>query len=73
MLALRYKRRPSELVAIKDACLALDFDMAIMARGMREENRQATREVPQGSTASLGDIKRMISRGRGIIRGSKAR
>ena len=57
----RYKQRPSEVVGLLsvDPVVALDFDFAIMLRGIQSENDQAERHKnrgnPQAGLKNLGD------------------
>ena len=39
-MAQRYHQRPSEIIEVEDAVLALDFDLAVMLRGVKQETDQ---------------------------------
>ena len=69
-VARRYNQRPSSLLNIDDPWTALDVDLGVMIRGMRQDNVDSERANKPGKGGgkkrqlTLGQFKKEIGKGR---------
>lgn len=52
----RYSQRPSSVMQVDDPLTALDFDFAVMVRGIKNEREQAEQARPKSVIESINTL-----------------
>lgn len=67
MVATRYRVRPSILLSIREPWAALDFDLAIAARGLKDESEARKKAEKEAGKKGAGRKVRKLSSMRELV------